>query len=452
MKLGGNTIGFPPLHKRISILPPELLIEIFANCASNETLAPLTLRRVSKWWRAIINSSPRVWQSVYLDDQAHSIFFLRTQAEIWAQRSMPLAIDVQLNVVSVDLILPMLSPLLPFVDRWRSFSMEGQRKEYQVFPKGPLITVNFLNYLRIYIQESTGGITFTPEVSNCVMHIWLLALPPSTLLSPLRFTTVEISEENINVTHSRPQDILDFLCACPELEAFHYTGWQYNDDPPSNPLPVISLPNLHTLRLKNICIARQILSSLYVPRLANLSLAHLNVEFTLRGEYHEDGDSDDEANDFSQSPSSDHATGMGLRKLISRSQPPITMLDMDFSDMRTKDFKYMFDRLPLLQRFFIVASDMSDTVIRLLRPYTLPGDDVTVHTRLPHLRSLSLYNCQQLSGEAVVEVLAERVAHTDNHLFGTDTLHTVAIVTCDGFKPEHGQLLTNHLGSRLRLS
>src|ERR1700683_1780689 len=67
--------------------------------------------------------------------------------------------------------------------------------------------------------------------------------------------------------------------------------------------------------------------------------------------------------------------GMGLRKLITRSNPPLEVLDMDLSDMRSKDFTWCFDRLSTLRRFRITGSDMSDRVIDLFKPVFLPRCD-----------------------------------------------------------------------------
>jgi hypothetical protein len=439
----------PPMHT----LPPELLIEIFAICAIQQALAPLTLRRVSKWWREVVNSSPPVWQYISLDDGARSVECSRTQAELWTQRSVPLPIDIELTAESVDMILPMLSPLLPSVDRWRSFVMKGKREESTALA-GLSMTRESLDSLQIAIQDDDTGLpkaTFIPEwPRNFSMNVWLLELPRSQLLAPLRFTNITITENPLSDIHTPPGSILDFLTACPELETFYFSGWQHNDDPPTTTLPMVSLPNLHTLHLKNTCLARSILSFLYVPHLVNLYLAHLNVEFALLGEYHEDGDSDDDAQDFSQSPWSDRATGMGLRKLISRSRPPIKLLDMDFSDMRTKDFRYVFDRLPLLEDFLIVASDMSDKVIDMLRPYRLPGPDNTTQIRLPRLRHIGLYNCQRLTGDAIVDALTARLEHTD--VDPSRSLDEVAVVACDGFNHDNGEKLSRQLGTRLRLA
>ena len=78
------------------------------------------------------------------------------------------------------------------------------------------------------------------------------------------------------------------------------------------------------------------------------------------------GDSDDEANDFSRSPWTDHATGMGLRNLFRHGIPPLRELIMDYADLRTKDFKWLFERMPELELFYIVASDLSDNVVGAL--------------------------------------------------------------------------------------
>jgi F-box-like len=439
-------------HSPVESLPPELLIEIFACCAFIDPLAPLVLRRVSKWWRAIASSSPRVWQFVYLDDSARSIQSLRTQAEVWLERSVPLLIDVELNVESLDLILPMLSPLLPAIERWRSFKMSGQRDEHITKADLPIARES-LESLHIFVHDDSGGLpkeTFKSEwPSHFIMNVWLLDLPRSQLLAPLRFTNIFITEDLISDVHMQPRIILDFLTACPELETFFFSGRQAHDDPPETGLPVVHLPNLHALQLKNTCLTRAILSSLYTPNLAHLCLAHLNVEFELPGDYHQEGDSEDEAHDFSQSPASDHATGMGLRKLLSRCRPPIKVFEMDFSDMRTKDFKHVWDRLPLLESFSIVASDMSDKVINLLKPFKLPGTDDIIHIRLPRLHHLALYNCQRLSGDAIVEALTARVRYTD--AYPSQSLVEVAVVTCDGFTHHHGQILAGELGDRLRL-
>jgi hypothetical protein len=280
------------------------------------------------------------------------------------------------------------------------------------------------------------------------MNIWATQLPSPTSLVPLRFTNITITEDSI-VTHPDPSTILQFLTACPSLEELSFTGWIHDDDHTPYILPVVSLPNLKSLHLRSTCHARAILSNLDCPKLTVLYLTHLNVDYNFHGVYTEDGDSDDEANDFSQSPFTDRATGMGLRKLLTRCNPPIRVLEMDFSDMRTKDFKVVFDKLVLLEEFLIVASDMSDKVMNLLQPFTPEGSD-ELQVRLPRLHSIELHNCHRLSGQVIADVLSSRIAFTDDN-DSVSTLSEVAVIGCELCTAQHTQTLVENLGDRVRL-
>ncbi|KAG6836681.1 hypothetical protein H0H93_004971 [Arthromyces matolae] len=309
--------------------------------------------------------------------------------------------------------------------------------------------------LHITIQDDPREFTLKtfeafPQKSS--MQLYILHLPSANLVAPLWMTTLKISEDSLSNFHCSPKDILIFLSACPLLQVFSFRGWHHNEPPSPDDyhLPVVKLLHLHTLQLKNTCMTRAILSHLDTPRLVNLNLEHLNTEFALEGEYQEEGDSDDEANDFSQSPSTDRATGMGLRNLIKRCNPPIRTLNMDYSDLRTKDFEFVFDKLRWLEEFRIVASDMSDSVISLFRPYTLSGEQ-TPRIRLPQLRLLSLYNCNRLSGDAVVDALSERETYTNHPSTWAQPLNNVRIFTCDRIHSEHAEKLTQLLGTRLQV-
>jgi hypothetical protein len=152
---------------------------------------------------------------------------------------------------------------------------------------------------------------------------------------------------------------------------------------------------------------------------------------------------------------------MGIRKLLSRSRPPLEILDMDLSDMRTKDFRWVFDKLPDLKQFSIVGSDMSDSVITLFMPFTVGDghedgqeqeqDGERMSVRLPQLSVLKMYSCQQLSGDALVKALSARVHYTD-HATPDATLTTVVISNCNNFTASHAQELSWDLHDRLHIS
>lgn len=448
-----------PSMTSINSLPAELLIEIFAFYSVVEPLGPIALRSVSGRWRDITDTSPLVWRHISLDDEKRSLSIQRHQAELWTKLSYPLTFDVTVNATNPDSVLPLISPLLPSIERWRSFSLTGQRDEELDMAEMSLNLLTF-NTLNIsireteYWEEDDTKTTFVPTYPTWpfayVMNIWTRNLPSHQVLVPLRFTCISITvgsipEGSFETDFAQPKSIMDFLQACPELESFYFAGWPRNEDVSKQVFPTVSLPKLRTLHLRSTCSARAYLSNLDVPQLQNLYLAHLNVDFELKGEYNESGDSDDEARDYSQSPSSDRATGMGLRKLIQRCKPPIRALEMDFSDMRTKDFRYVFDNLPDLEEFRIVASDMSDKVVRLLKPSLL--EDGSIGLRMPRLRQLKLYNCQRLNGSALVTGLGSRVAYTDKNR--GDTLAEVVIAGCEGFTDTHRAMLERTLRNRL---
>jgi len=140
---------------------------------------------------------------------------------------------------------------------------------------------------------------------------------------------------------------------------------------------------------------------------------------------------------------------MGLRSLLGRSSPPLSVLEMDYADMRTKDFAWLFSRARSLTDFRIVASDMADRVVRMLAP------DANGTMLLPRLRSLELVNCQRLSGTAVVEAIRARARATDGHIadgraVDVFPLEDVAVVRCENFTNNDGLELAEVLGERLR--
>lgn len=421
----------PIMHE----LPTELLIEIFAASALSDGLAPIRISGVCSLWREIAGKSPRIWQVIHLDDTKRPIAASHIQASQFVSKSAPLFFDVNLSVQSPDLILPLLSPCLKAINRWRALTITGRRQDSFLFSNMSLHSLTLSMFSQDEMPENSGFADATG------INLWMYHLPRSSSLVPLQFTDVTISEESI-CAHPQPAVILDFLSACPNLQAFSLTGWIHDDVHSLSRTPVVSLPHLRILRLRSTCTVRALLSHIHAPELSELYLGLLNVDWALPrdGFDMEDGDSDDEANDFSRSPSSDHATGMALRSLIKRSNPPIRVLEMDFADLRTKDFAFVFNRLENLEHFLIVASDMSDTVIHLLKP------SATSRIRLPRLRLLTLDSCLRLSGDAVVDALSERVRLTDESNW---TLETVTIVGCDLFTNRHGQALRRDLGPRL---
>ncbi|KAI6041383.1 hypothetical protein EDC04DRAFT_2669190 [Pisolithus marmoratus] len=456
-----------------SRLPTELFIQIFVLCGrSGEPFTPLNLGTVCKRWREVCISSPHVWQLIVVSTLSRSITSIRSQAELWISRSFPLSFDVHIELADCEALLPIISNFLPHIHRWRecNITFEGhtvwQAPLTNFSQSSQCLELQHLNvHLRTPVAddrnldaENSFFSCRVNAVGQVSMEIATSYLPSPGSLNSLQFTSIDIGEGCLALAVQSP-NLLNFLRRCPNLERFAFRGVCYEEGVLARTPPVVALPRLHTLVLDSTCIQRSILSHLHLPALRALYLRQLNMDFSLDS-YHvtEPGDSDDEARDFSQSPSSDHHTGMGMRKLISRSNPPLEILNMGLSDMRTKDFSWVFDRLPHLKQFAIVGSDMSDKVIRLLKPVPigrgegdLDGHQQEMRVRLPQLEILRLVSCQQFSGDALVDSLIARVRYTDN-ITPNQTLTRVVIASCNGFTPNHEEELFWHLRNRLRVS
>ncbi|KAI6147327.1 hypothetical protein BKA82DRAFT_4152489 [Pisolithus tinctorius] len=371
-----------PLEGPFSHLPTELLIEIFVLCShSGGPLTPLDLGAVCRRWREVCISSPHVWQLIVVSTLSRSIPSIRSQAELWITRSAPLPFDVHVD-------LPDLCRLSP-----ANFSHSSERLELQ--------------HLDVHLRTPVNAVG---QVSMEITASYL----PSRSLNPLHFTSLDISESYPLHAVQSP-DLLSFL-----------RGGRFNCFP-----PVIPLPRLHTLILDSTCIQRSILSHLHLPALRVLHLRQLNMDFSLH------------PHDFSQSPSSDHHTGMGMRKLISRSNPPLEILSMGLSDMRTKDFSWVFDRLSHLRQFAIpvtIGGGEGD----------LDGHPQEMRVRLPQLEILKLVSCQQFSGDALVDALTVRVRYTDA-VTPDQSLTRVIIASCNGLQPNHEEELFWYLRDRLQV-
>ena len=71
--------------------------------------------------------------------------------------------------------------------------------------------------------------------------------------------------------------------------------------------------------------------------------------------------------------------------------------------------------------------------------------------RLPRLQRLELSNCNELSGDVLLDVLSARVRLTDRlPAWEGNTLKEVIISDCPGFKWQHAELLRKELGDRVK--
>ncbi|KZV89736.1 hypothetical protein EXIGLDRAFT_695348 [Exidia glandulosa HHB12029] len=417
--------GMADALKLVRELPVEILGEIFLlshgeALAAGDTVQPVRLAHVCRFFRQVAFGTPCLWRFLFIDDERVRDPDHQTHlVELWARNSAACPLDLHLTLhdpasfVQPGAALRLLALELP---RVRHMALSLTDSEASVAIWRSLASTPALASLQFTIDPlPSGSLKYLNECSTVAGIVTspgqrFAALPMAIIpkasvfphqLAGLVHLKLDDSQWDSPCSATR---ILDFLELCPALEVFEWHGVPV--DIGRSGRSIVSLPSLRRLDLKETCAARDLLSHIHVPALEELRMFQLNVSFIgFDDAYHEMGDSDDEAGDYSRSPYSDRLTGMGMRSLLRRCSPPLRFLDFDFVDMRTKDFLWCFHNLPYLEVFRVVASDMSDTVIR-----ALSKPDARGVWPLPRLRHLTLAECNQITQKAVLSVIRARCA------------------------------------------
>ncbi|KAI5826367.1 hypothetical protein K523DRAFT_281194 [Schizophyllum commune Tattone D] len=436
-----------------SDLPAELLIEILERCALNDPSSPPTLARVSSAFHAIVHGTPSLWQYMELRDDDHNIQSYQHKAKMWMAKSSPHPFEVDLYIErATDNILPLLHPIIPQLYRCRRVSIKGKRKEDYVFDTGGLVPPHagkIVIAMRGGAEDEEDDADLLSGLAQPVrtfyqsqfsdtdclsLYIRLTSLPhilphltPPDALAGIEALTIGTAWHGPGCV--APKLVLHLLRCFPRLRSFTYLG---RIDPaliqaPDTDLPLVRMPHLTYLRLSSICSTRLLIAHLAAPALEDCVLESLNIDpsVTDGGEiFAADylthfGDAGQEEgaqipDDPSQSPWSDWSTGRGIRALWANEPfSALRILEMDYADMRSRDFRFVFARLDRLETFKLVASDMSDRVFRWLAPS--PDDDLPGTSEhgvfLPSLRNLNLIKCNRLSADVIVDVLTRRMVY-----------------------------------------
>jgi hypothetical protein len=445
-------------------LPTELLTEICYWAIAIDPRSAAQLQLVSRKWAGVVTSFPHLFQYLSIgNDDNRSTASLQQQEELWIKRSYPMKFDTQIEVKSIDSFLPMITPLLPHVARWRAGNfMFGMNSTRATFPEEGLLpdTLVLRTFDGSELQDNGSDVVehlpmfYTHETARMLsLRVDATRLPAPSAIAPSPFTHLTVVETTSEAA-VHPADVLRLLTCFPSLVAF---DWTSNGESAAHIkgipfLPdVVKLPKLTELTIRSTPAIRPFLSRINAPALRSLLLDNINVGHPLDDGITEEGDSDDET-DFSQSPHSDRATGMGLRHLLDRAQVGLERLDMDYADMRSKDFRWCFDHLDHLTALRLVGSDIADNVFRLLCPYTPAHDgentEPAPRLRLPMLSELELIACSRLSGDLIVNVLRLRDALARSSPSVTQ-LKSVRVVGCPNFEGEHEHELKRVFGERL---
>jgi hypothetical protein len=429
----------------IKLIPPELLAQIFEHYTSERgAFSPVLLSQVSSLWRQTAITTPSLWHSISIRFPIHTPHITSARVRTWLARSgaFPLHISLLFTEWSDDVVsMSIFNNLRTHVHHWGRFSLTApsviiacriflvfftevnkhamlSRLDVRAGPSFPFDLDDEEEMIPLEeVEDERGGITnvfakLMAAYAPCFTEFNLAApaLPYASWRSKGRLEfphlrKLRFFERPGRAVEISASSILHLLAKCPALEEFVFRGSDIFE-PQGIITNIINLPHLRVLHLAQTCHQRVILSHLVTPALEVLKLSWLNRPEALIDEAYIPHPS--EANEApvepSQSPYTDILTGAGMRLLIGRGAPPIRVLDMDFADARSpKDFLWIFERLPTLESFRIVGSDMSDKVLIAL---SCKGE--RRGWLCPRLTSLDFLRCDLITGYGVVRLAKSR--------------------------------------------
>ena len=429
----------------IGTMPPELLAEVFSHCASVEPFSPVQLSHVSMLWRETAITTPSLWHTLSARIPSQTPEICLAKINTWLARSgaFPLHVSLILTEWQDDDNTTFWSSMISLRDRsihWSRLTVIAASytiacQFFHVFVSVPGHAPLYRIDLRVgsplveeFDDEEPLLALNTPEDEvECITTVfaylsWIYAprftefnlgtsaLPNSSWLSLVdlgftRLRSLRIFERKGMDGQIGASSLLGFLEKCPALEKFIFKGSSLFD-PLGTSASVVELSHLRELHLAQTCHQRAILAHLCTPALEVLRLSWLNrPEMFIDESYVPDpSEQNEEPVEWSQSQFTDLLTGAGIRSLISCSNPPIRILDMDFADARSpKDFVWMFEHLPTLESFRIVGSDMSNKVL-----YALASKNQSGKWLCPRLTSLDFSRCDVITGKGVVALAMGR--------------------------------------------
>ncbi|KIJ34256.1 hypothetical protein M422DRAFT_35196 [Sphaerobolus stellatus SS14] len=452
----------------ISILPEEILAQIFEYCASEDPHAtPVLLSHVSFLWRRIATSTPRIWDTIYVALPSKYRDYVRTRTRLERSGAIPLNITLLVNEIEAgdkDLLDKLRDHL------WHCSRLKLKSDSHEIGRSAVVFLgatsndqLQLLERLDIKLSclrelldmDEDANDKLRNDVTDIfrvlaqvdaprlrelnlqaaslphpslqvakLSHESLLALAPVHNPSSLSLTLPFLHTLRIYEDHPMLADditaasILHLLVKCPSLRTFVFRGSQsIFDSHGVADIPPIYLPHLHTLQLCHTFHQRLILSHIVAPSLKTFRLMWLNRPEILIDEFYEPDPSElsEAPTEHSQSPYTDLLSGAGLRALIRQSMKasgsplPITVFDMDFADIRSpKDFLWAFEHMPFLVDFKIIGSDMSNKVLLALAKERISADGKREGWLCPRLKNLEFSRCDVITGIGVVALAKGR--------------------------------------------
>lgn len=412
--------GTTTLARRI---PPEILATIFEQLAQEGwASAPVVASHVCPEWRKAAQI-PSVWSHlhVYCDrisDQCEPIRF-------WLQKAKHAPLYITLEVwqtSSNSQISRIMSLLFEAAPQWRTLTVNA------FFVMQANCILSHCTHPTPDLREISISVRREVDpAENSDPH--LIGFRDSFLESSPKFRTVRVTRSIIPSPRVIPPSItfLFISLPCP------------NSDTPIDTLSTISvvhlLQGLPLLQLFSLTIPlgqdRQVVPEFISDPIQMVSSGRLET-LILRGPpaiygilLHLDTPSLLRLHLFSSLDPlgfPDEQTGIYLRQFIIQSSPPLEILELHDIDVPEDDLSACLVNLQHLREIRLHESDISDGIL-----LSLHGAEGEGSCYCPHLDTLDLRWCGQISGRALVDLVDSRSSSTDR---GLTAIAEITVINC----------------------
>jgi hypothetical protein len=389
--------------------PDDVLALIFEHAAADGWAnAPLVVSHVcAKWRRA--SFVPRVWSHIHLTSETLDPI---SKIRLWLSRALqsPLCVTVDVQVLDRH-IFGAFELLLEHASQWRTMTLKTRFVQqtndilsqcHMPFPY--LHTLDITSFsigvaTEQGVDELTGLDAFAdaPSLSyaRIVSNRFPLHVPQAV---------VDLSLQLSDIVSSRPSLLaaLEMLGNLPALRTLtlvipaQFAQVIYGNEDPARET---CLHHLERLIINAPPDLNEILQHIHAPVLQYLHLRSMEPPLNHPHE----------------------GTGKALLRFIKKSNPPIKLLELHDVDIRRDDFMQCFLSLPYLEELRLHETEISSDVLLSLHGPT---------GACPRLKRLDLRWCEQLAGQALVDLVRSRIDPRSNQQQLFDPIEGITVINC----------------------
>jgi hypothetical protein len=389
--------------------PDDVLALIFEHAAAGGWVnAPLVTSQVcAKWRRA--SFVPRVWSYIHLSSES---LYPVAKTRLWLSRALqsPLSVTIDVRVFDPH-ILDAFELILEHASQWRTLTLSTRFAQQandilsqcrRPFPY--LQTIDITSFsIGVATEQGMDELTGFAEAfadapslsySRIVSNRFPVSVPQSVVNLSLQLGDIASSRPSLSAA-------LEMLGTLPALRSLtlviprHFVQIiNYG-----NPTSETCLHHLERLIIDAPPDFNAILQSIQAPTLQYL---HLRSTEPPLNHPHE-------------------GTGEALLQFLKSSKPPMKLLELHDVDIRRDDFVQCFLSLPLLEELRLHETEISNDALLFLHGPT---------GACPRLKRLDLRWCEQLAGQALVDLVQSRVDSSGNRRGSFDPIEEITVINC----------------------